>query len=376
MLLDNQVDYALLVGIGEFVVDGEAEDGVGHAGGVGEILAGGAGQAAVGGEVADEGIEVAAGEDALSAQLVEEFVARHAVVLSINEDGEVAVVVAHAGHVVPEVDTVDGAQGLTVTDGDLMTGLDAGIHQAQVQQAVGGAHLVHLAVDAWGHDLGLAGKAEVLQIVYALLGLGIVHDKGTALDGVIDLGGVETQGGHVALVEDALTIHLDAEGVGGVVDDAQTVLVGNVLNLLGAARLAIDVDGHDGGGARRDGRLDTVGVDAAGGGVDIYEHGLDAVPPDGVRRRHKAVRCGDDLAADVQRLQCRDERQGAIGEQADVGHLEVLAQGSLEALVEVAVVGDPLAVPNLAQHRMEVVKVGQQRRGDGDDVLSIHRGVR
>ena len=112
----------LLVGGGELVVDGEAEDGVGHAAGVGQVLAGGAGQTTVGGEGADEGIEVAAGEDALLAQLTEELIARHAVVLSINEDGKVTIVVAHAGHVVPEGDAVDGAQGLAVTDGDLNDG--------------------------------------------------------------------------------------------------------------------------------------------------------------------------------------------------------------------------------------------------------------
>ena len=51
---------------------------------------------------------------------------------------------------------------------------------------------VDLAIDAGGNDLGLAGKAEVLQVVDALLGGGIVHDEGPTLKGVIDLGGMET----------------------------------------------------------------------------------------------------------------------------------------------------------------------------------------
>ena len=46
LIIDNQFEDALLVGGGEFVVDGEADDGVGHAGGVGEVLAGCAGQPA------------------------------------------------------------------------------------------------------------------------------------------------------------------------------------------------------------------------------------------------------------------------------------------------------------------------------------------
>ena len=45
-LLEDAVEDALLVGGGEVVVDGETDDGVGHAGGVGQVLAGGAGQPA------------------------------------------------------------------------------------------------------------------------------------------------------------------------------------------------------------------------------------------------------------------------------------------------------------------------------------------
>ena len=187
-----------------------------------------------------------------------------------------------------------------------------------------------------------------------------MNDQGTALGGAEDLGAMETERGHVALVEDALAVDLDAESVGGVVDDAQAVLVGDVLNLTGAAGLAIDVDGHDGGGARRDGSLDAVGVDATRGHVDVDEHGLDAVPPQGVGGGNEAVGGGDDLAADVEGLKGGDERQRAVGKHADVRHLEVLTQGCLEAAMEFAVVGHPLAVPNLLEHLVILVEVGQE----------------
>jgi len=358
-----------LVGGGKFVVDGEADDGVGHAGGVGQVLARGAGQAAIGGETADEGIEVAACQNSLLSHLEVELVARHAVPLGVDEDGEVAVVVAHARHVVPESDALDGAQGLAVTDGDLVARLDGGIDLPQVEQPVGGPHLVHLAVDAGSDDLGLAGEAEVLEVVNALLGLGVMDDERAALGGAEDLGAVETQRGHVALAEDALAVDLDAEGVGGIVDDAQAVLVGNVLNLTCAARLAIHVHGQDGRRARRDGRLDAVGVDATRGRVDVDKHGPDAVPPQRVGRGHKAVGRGDDLTADVQRLQRGDQRQRAVGEQADIGHLKVLTQRGLEAAVKLAVVGHPLAVPDLLEQFGELAQVGHQGRRDGNDVF-------
>ncbi len=193
------------------MVDGQADDRVGHARGVGQVLAGCAGQAAVGGEVADERIEVAAGEDAVLAQQVVELVTRAAVALSVDKDGEVAVVVAHAGHIVPEGDAFDGTQRLAVADSNLAARADGLVDLLQVEQAIGRTDLVHLAVDAGGNYLGLTLEAEILEVVDALLHLGIAHDERSALDGVEHLGGMETQRGHVALLEDALAVDLDAK---------------------------------------------------------------------------------------------------------------------------------------------------------------------
>ena len=351
---------------------GQADDGIGHAGGIGQVLTRGTGYALVGGESADERIEVAARQDTLLAHLEVKLIARHAILAGINKDGEIAVVVAHTGHVVPKVDALDRTQRLTVADGHLMTGLNAGIHMLQVQQAESSTHLVHFAVDARSHNLGLAIKAEILEVVDALLHLLVVHDKRTALDGVIDLGGMETQCGHVALVEDALAIDFDAKSVGRVVDDAQAVLVGNRLDFSSSAGLTIDMHRHDGRCARSDGRLDAIGVDAARRRVDIDKHGLDAIPPDGMGGGYKTIGGGDDLAADVERLQRRDEWQCAVGEQADVGHFEVVTQRLFQAFVERAVIGDPLAVPNLTEHLVELVKVGQQGACYSNQIL-IHR---
>ena len=109
----------------------------------------------------------------------------------------------------------------------------------------------------------------------------------------------------------------------GVIDDAQAILVSDVLDFLSTARLTIDMYRHDGRCARRDGSLDAIRVDAARCGVDIDKHRLDAVPPQRVCRGHKTVGRSDDLAADVECLQRRDERQRAVCKQADVWHLEV-----------------------------------------------------
>ena len=373
LAVDDDVEDAVEVSVGEFVMDGYADDGLGHACCVGQVLAGGAGQAAIGGEGADERIEVAAGKDVLFAQLGIQLIAGAAITLGIDKDGEVAVVVAHAGHVVPETDALDGAQRLAVADSDLAALGDGGIDLTQVEQAIGRTHLVHLAVDTGSDNLGFALEAEVLEVVDAFLHLGVTHDERPTLDGVIDLSGMETQRGHVALVEDALAIDLDAKGMGAIVDDAQAVLVGNLLNLTGAARLAIDMHGHDGRGARRDGSLDSVRVDASRCRVDVHKHGLDAVPPQRVGRRHKAVGRSDDLTGDIHSLQSRDEGDGAVSKDADVGDLQVVTQSGLESLMKLAIVSDPLVVPDLFQHLVELSKVGEQGRRDCNHIFFHNR---
>lgn len=364
--VDDQVDVLF----GEGVVHGEADDGVGHVVGDGEVAGGGAFETAVGGEGGDEGVEVAAAEDAGGFKTGVELVAGLAVEGGVDEDGEVGVVVAHAGHVVEECDAWHCAEGGTISVGHVMAGVDGGVDLPEVEQAVGGAHLVHLGVDARSYHLGLAGETKVLEVVDALLRPLVVHDEGATLDGVVNLGGVKREGRHIALAEYASTVDLYAKGVGGVVDDLKAIFIGDGLNAGGVAGLAIDVDGHDGGGAWGDSGFDEVGVEVAGGGVDVDEDGLDAVPPEGVGGSHEAIWCGDDLAGDAKSLEGGDERQGAVGEERDIWHAEVFGESVFELLVEGAVVGYPSAIPNLFQRLVEVVEVGKEGGGDGDHSAS------
>ena len=176
------------------MMHGQTDNFVSHLRGNGKVLFRCTGQTSISGEVADEGVEVASAEDALLAHLEVQFVSGHAVAVGVDEDGEVGVVVLHIGEVVPELDAVNVFESFAVFDGNLMACLDGGIHLSEVEQSVGGAHLVHLGVDAGGDHLGLSREAEVLQVVDAALGPLVVHDHGTALDGVVHLGGMEGEG--------------------------------------------------------------------------------------------------------------------------------------------------------------------------------------
>ena len=176
---------------------------------------------------------------------------------------------------------------------------------------------------------------------------------------------MEAESGHVSSVKDALAVHLHAEGVRGVVDDLKTVLVGYVLYPFRIARLAVAVHRHDGRGTRGYRSLDAARVDAAVRRVDVHEHRLDAVPPQRVGRRHEAEGGRYDLARDAQGLQRRYQRQGAVGEEADVGNLEVPAEGRLQFLVPVSVVGDPFTGPDVPKVCAELVQVRKERGRHG-----------
>lgn len=155
--------------------------------------------------------------------------------------------------------------------------------------------------------------------------------------------------------------------MGSIVDDLEAILICNSLDALGIAGSAIDMHGHDGGGAGGDGGLYLIGVEVAGDGINIHKDRFDAIPPDGVGGGYEAVGGGDDLARDAERLQGGDERQGAIREEADIGHAEVFGQGFFQLLVVVAVVGNPLALPDIGQQLLEFLQRGKQGGCDGDE---------
>ena len=109
----------------------------------------------------------------------------------------------------------------------------------------------------------------------------------------------------------------------------QSVLVGYFLDAFRIAGLAVDMHGHDGRGLGSNGCLNLVWVYIASFRVYVYKHRLDAVPPQGMGSGHKAVGGGNDLARNAQGLQSTYQRQGAVGEQADIRHFQILAQSLL-----------------------------------------------
>ena len=81
-------------------------------------------QTPVGREVTDKGIEIPSAVDVPRLQYVVQLVPCHAVLLRVHEDGEVGVVVPHAGHVLEVGDAGDIPQALTVSDGHFVSCLN------------------------------------------------------------------------------------------------------------------------------------------------------------------------------------------------------------------------------------------------------------
>ncbi len=350
----------------------QADHLVGHLRGDGQIRSRGRRQTPVGRKGADERIEIAPSEHARLLHPKIELVARRAVPLRIDEDREIGVVVAHAGHVVEKRDAGHAAQRAAIADGDFAAGFDGFVDVAEVEQSVGGPHFVHLRIDPGRHDLGLAGESEVLEVVDPLFGPGVVADERPAFDRIVGLGRMETQRTDVAGLQHGLAADPYAERMSRIVDHLQSVFVGNLPDTLRVARVAVDMHRQDGRRLRRDGRLDPVGIEVARPRIDVDEYGADAVPPQRMGRGDETVRRRNHFARDAQRLQGRNQRQRPVGEKTDMLHAQIGAERPLQLPMVVPVVGDPFTVPDVAQQGVEFLDRRQQGRSYRNRFRIVH----
>ncbi len=282
------------------------------------------------------------------------------------QDREIGMVVMGLGAAFDAMDSGHISKACPIGAVNLASSGKGLIDVFELEQAKGRVEFAHLAVDARGHYSGFVDKAEVLQIIDVLLGLGIgAHDR-AALEGGEHLGGMEAQDGEVAMLEQAFTLVLDAKGMRRVINDLQVVVVGNGLNSLNVAGVAVHMDRQNGSGLWSDGGFDLVWVDVQCLGVNIHEHRLNAVPEQGMGCGNEGVRRGDHLAGNAQSLKRRDQCQGAVGEQGQMADTQIFAQGLLELLMKRPLVGQFPALPYLLQIRYEFLQGRKEGLGDVD----------
>ena len=118
-----------------------------------------------------------------------------------------------------------------------------------------------------------------------------------------DLCRVETKAGNITKRSRALTLILDAKCMRCIIDDLQLVFVGNPLDLLDIADIAIDMHRHDGTRAIRDQRLELIHVHREVLRIDITEDRRQAIADNRMRRRSKRKRRCDNLSLQIHRLQ-------------------------------------------------------------------------
>ena len=75
---------------------------------------------------------------------------------------------------------------------------------------------------------------------------------------------------------------------------------------------------HDGRSLGGDGSLYLVGIHTSCFPINIYEDGLNAIPPQSVGGGHETIGCGDDFSCDSQSLQGCNQRKGAVREKAHI----------------------------------------------------------
>mgnify|MGYP000405550261 FL=1 len=132
------------------------------------------------------------------------------------------------------------------------------------------------------------------------------------------------------------------------------------------ARYAVDMHTEDACGARRHTGLHAGRIDAQGFRVDVGEHRGDVVPAEHMRRGREGEGGGDDFTGKAQRLAGHDQGDGAVVEEAEVGHPQPLHKLGLEGTVLLATIGQPAAVPYLLQQSGVFTQRRQHRPGDVD----------
>lgn len=242
----------------------------------------------------------------------------------------------------------------------------------ETQEPHQGLQFIHLGVGADGGTFGFAVDGKIAEFKKLFLQGGIFEYQQAAFGGVEELGGVEGKHGDVASVHK----RRNAKGMGGVVDDFDSVFVGKTLESSDIAGIAIDVDGDDGPGTGRDGAFGGFGRKAERVVVDVGEDGFGAGADDGMGGGNEREGRGNDFAVvDAQRGKSQFQGKRTIGKERKIRlrHPQPRGKSGMEALRQGTVVGQPLVGPDFGATFLKVFQRRQIRPGDVDGMVeSLH----
>ena len=312
-----------------------------------------------------ERVKILAGDDVLLRQTVIDLVA--GVFVAVEDHRVVGVVEADARGDAVDAQAGDADKISVIALGDGSALVDLPVQVPQVADAHGGAELVHLGVAAHIGGRFRPVDAEVFQVAQPLQHLRAPHAHRPALDGVEDLGGVEGEHGRVPEIGGADAVFLHGEGVGRIVDDGQAVLFRKGADGVHVAEISVDVHRHNGDGFVGDERLDLCGVHGEALRVNVAEHRRAAAAHDGMGGGGEGEGRGDDLPMQIKGLDHIFQRQMAVGEERQILAAEKALKLCFQRPVLDAHVGQPVAVPELADLRAVFLKVRHGRAGHIDN---------
>ncbi len=328
-VIHDDLDNAVLVGLAEVGVEGQAQDLAAGLLGVGKVFLGA-------GQMGKDRLGVqrlAVVDGAGDASGLEGLAERFAV---FRADGVLGVDVGISGQRCRGLDTI--LQGLGVAGPDLLAEGDLLV-----------AEIGKLRLDNRGLQ-GIAAAVGAEQVVGLALLAAVVGDSADALgqggiggeDGppvaiaAERLGRKKAGGGDMADGARLATVLLRAEALGRVLDEFQPMLFREGLKRRVVGHLTKEVDSDDGSGARRDGLLDLGGIDIISDRIDVGKDRRGPHQSDGLGRADPGEGCSDDFVAgaDPEPAQGHFQGHGAAGDRDAVEGLGRAAEKFSESSLQ------------------------------------------
>jgi hypothetical protein len=173
-------------------------------------------------------------------------------------------------------------------------------------------------------------NTKISEEIDSLSKLLISGNQRAALSSMEELRCVEAQHRDVAEVCDWLIVDPGCQGMGRIVEDAQSKFLGDGLQRSDSAGQTIDVNAENPRGAGCHQAFNRDRIDRHGHWIDVRENWSDPAPSERVRcRRECEWRCND-LSRQIQRLAGGHKRHCAIVEERHVRRLEIGAQEMLK----------------------------------------------
>ena len=232
--------------------------------------------------------------------------------------------------------------------------------------------LVHFGIAAYVLHRFRAVNAEVLHIVQQLHPIIILEADRAALDGIKNLCSVEAEHGGVPKAGRGHAFIPHAESVGSIVDNLQSMLLGDGLNGFHVAEVPVNMYRHNRRSAVGNQTFDSANINGVVLFVHITEDRHQPIAHNGMGGGGEGKGSSNDLPPlwQVQRRNGVFQCQMAVGVKRYMGHAQVAFQLGLQFLMFYTHISQPMGVPQFFDFTAVFLKCGHG--GTGDENLFLH----